>query len=293
VSNIVTFNVVNGSAAALLLSGSVADLASTTQRTFTATIEDGAGNLITTGVDSNLTVTFAKTAGSGTVTGLGSRSASGGVASITVTGGAAGPISLRASITGSNGPVQSIESTFDVVAAAGAADRIVLSAASVNVVTGGQQVLTATIQDNAGNPIVAGADASLNVTFTQTAGSGSVSGLTAKTATNGVAKITVLGGAIGDVVVRASATGSSGLVQSILVTFNVVAVSSASSCYSATINAELASVSCQVLKVDGNDRTMRLTTVMGSPARARVQADVVFHGSTGLPPSVIAWTYLR
>src|SRR5438105_8339499 len=51
----------------------------------TATIEDAQGNTVTSGGDSTLAVTFSKTAGAGTVTGLGSPNAVAGVATDTVT----------------------------------------------------------------------------------------------------------------------------------------------------------------------------------------------------------------
>ena len=61
-------------------------------RTLTATIEDADGATVTTGPDSTLSVSFATTGGPGTVTGLGSATASNGVATTIVTGDLAGPI---------------------------------------------------------------------------------------------------------------------------------------------------------------------------------------------------------
>ena len=55
-SNTLTFNVVHGAASQIVLSGSTADLPSATSRTFTATIQDAAGNTVTTGADSTVSV---------------------------------------------------------------------------------------------------------------------------------------------------------------------------------------------------------------------------------------------
>jgi hypothetical protein len=94
-----TLTVQAGPAAKLALSGSTADLASGSTRTLTATIQDTNGNTVTTGPDSTLSVTFAKTSGTGSVTGLGSSTAVGGVATLTVTGGLAGSVTITASAT--------------------------------------------------------------------------------------------------------------------------------------------------------------------------------------------------
>src|SRR6266481_2649146 len=126
--NPITFNVVAGAANKLLLSGSTADLAAGATRQLTATIQDVNGNTITTGADSILSVTFAKTAGTGTVTGLGSAIASAGVATLTVTGNQPGAITITASATGSAGaltPGSGNPITFNVVT--GTASKIALS----------------------------------------------------------------------------------------------------------------------------------------------------------------------
>jgi hypothetical protein len=91
-----SFTAVHGAAAKISLSGLVTDLASGSARVLTATTQDAAGNTITSGPDSTLTVAFGQTAGAGTVTGLGSSNASAGVASRTVTGGLIGSVTLRA-----------------------------------------------------------------------------------------------------------------------------------------------------------------------------------------------------
>src|SRR6185312_12491282 len=83
--------------------GSTANLTSGTTRQLTATIQDAGGNTITTGPDSTLSVTFAKTTGAGNVSGLSSVNAAAGVANITITGTTAGSVTIGASGTGSGG----------------------------------------------------------------------------------------------------------------------------------------------------------------------------------------------
>src|SRR5205823_5914138 len=225
--NPIAFTVVAGAANKLALSGSTADLTAGTTRVLTATIQDVNGNTVTTGSDSSLSVTFAKTAGSGTVTGLGSATASAGVATLTVTGNAPGSITITASATGSGGALTGGTGnpiTFNVVA--GAASKIALSGSTVNLTAGATRTLTATIQDNVGNTITTGADSTLSVTFDKTTGTGSVSGLASVNAVAGVANITVTGTTAGSVTIAASATGSGGALDQGTgdpITFTVVA----------------------------------------------------------------------
>src|SRR5882724_5557212 len=225
--NPITFNVVAGAANKLLLSGSTADLAAGATRQLTATIQDVNGNTITTGADSTLSVTFAKSAGTGTVTGLGSATASAGVATLTITGSAPGSITITASATGSGGALVAGTGnpiTFNVVI--GAASKLALSGSTANLTAGATRVLTATIQDTAGNTIMTGPDSTLSVTFAKTSGAGSVSGLTSVNATGGVATLTVTGTTAGSVTITASGTGSGGALTAGTgnpITFSVIA----------------------------------------------------------------------
>ncbi len=82
--------------------------------------------------------------------------------------------------------------------------------------------VSATIQDANGNPVTTGADSTRSVTFSQTAGTGSVSGLTSVTAVGGVAQVTVTGVLGGSVTLRASATLTAGPTNSNTLTFTVV-----------------------------------------------------------------------
>src|SRR2546425_767840 len=126
--NPITLTVVAGAAAKLALSGATTDLASGSTRVLTATIQDAASNTVTTGADSTISITFAKTSGTGTVTGLGSSTAVAGVATVTVTGALAGSVTITASGTASTGALAAGTGnpiTFNVVA--GAAAKLALS----------------------------------------------------------------------------------------------------------------------------------------------------------------------
>src|SRR6266446_4312915 len=225
--NPITFTVVAGAANKLALSGSTVDLTAGMTRVLTAKIEDVNGNTVTTGADSTLSVTFAKTAGTGTVTGLGSATASAGVATLTITGNAPGSITITASATGSGGALVAGTGnpiTFNVVI--GAASKLALSGSTANLTAGATRVLTATIQDTAGNTIMTGPDSTLSVTFAKTSGAGSVSGLTSVNATGGVATLTVTGTTAGSVTITASGTGSGGALTAGTgnpITFSVIA----------------------------------------------------------------------
>src|SRR5438477_11674917 len=158
-----TLTITTGAATKLALSGSTGNLASGSTRVLTATIQDGNGNTVTSGPNSTLSVTFAKTAGAGTVTGLGSTNAVSGVATLTVTGNQLGSVTISASATGSGGPLAAGTGnpiTFTVVA--GPASKLLLSGSTSDVTAGTTRQLTATIQDANGNTIT-GAYSSLNV----------------------------------------------------------------------------------------------------------------------------------
>src|SRR6266513_4255677 len=151
--NPITFNVAAGAASKLALSGSTANLTAGTSRTLTATIQDSVGNTITTGADSTLGVTFAKTTGTGSVTGLGSVNASAGVATITVTGATAGSVTIGASggslAAGTGNPI-----TFTVVANT-TVDHFAFATISSPQTAGITFNITITAQD-AGNNTVTG-----------------------------------------------------------------------------------------------------------------------------------------
>src|SRR6202011_2030445 len=93
-----SFTVVPGSADHLTVTSSTANLASGTNRTLTAELRDAAGNLIS--ADNTTAISFTKTAGSGSVNGLGTATASSGIASKTVSGQFSGPLTLTAATAG-------------------------------------------------------------------------------------------------------------------------------------------------------------------------------------------------
>ena len=65
------FTVVHGAATQIVLSGATTNLTSGTSRVLTATIQDAAGNTVTS--DNTTVVAFAKASGAGTVAGVGQR----------------------------------------------------------------------------------------------------------------------------------------------------------------------------------------------------------------------------
>jgi hypothetical protein len=215
------FDVSVGTASQIVLSGAATSLASGSTRTLTATIEDAGGNTVTTGPDSSLGITFAQTAGSGTVTGTGSSTASAGVATKTVTGAVAGTVSLQASAPLS-GPGATTSNTVSFSVTFGPASQIALTGSTAALASGTSRTLTATVQDAAGNTVTSGTDSSVGVAFSQPSGSGSVTGLGSSTASGGVATKTVTGNIAGPVDLRASATLSGpGTTNSNLVSFTV------------------------------------------------------------------------
>jgi hypothetical protein len=153
-SNTLAFNVVHGSASQIALGATAGDLASGTARTFTATVEDAAGNTVTDGVDSTVSVSFAQTAGAGSLSGTGSAPATAGVATKSLTGVLAGSVTVRASATLSvPGATSSNALTFNVVA--GPVSQLVVtpqpSGASGGSAFTTQPAITA--QDVAGNTV--------------------------------------------------------------------------------------------------------------------------------------------
>lgn len=110
-----------------------------------------------------------------------------------------------------------------VTVAAGATEKIVLTASTGDLASGSTRTITATVEDADGNTISNGPDSTAAVTFAQTGGSGSVGGLSTVTATGGVATATVTGKAAGGVTLGASASLADGNVSSNPLTFNVTA----------------------------------------------------------------------
>jgi hypothetical protein len=148
-----TFTVV-GPATRIALSATAGNLAAGTTRVITATIQDANGNTVSSGPDSALTVDFSQSAGTGSVTGLGSFTATNGVATDTVTGAAAGSVSISAAATAAGGSIASVSPlTFTVVV--GAASKLAFTTQPSDG-TDGQPLQTqpvVTVQDAGGNTV--------------------------------------------------------------------------------------------------------------------------------------------
>lgn len=189
-----SFTVAPGAADHLTLTGSTADLVAGSSRTLTAEIEDAFDNM----VDSTAPVAFAKTGGTGAVTGLGSSSASGGTASRQVVGDKWGAVTIRASSNGVTGASIS----FKVVP--GPAKRLVFTMSTGQLKLGTSALLAVEIQDAHGNRVPSPAR---GVTFAQAAGAGRVAGLGKVKSEAGVVWALIDALKIGPVTVKATALG--------------------------------------------------------------------------------------
>jgi hypothetical protein len=192
-----SFAVVPGSPATLAYTSSTASLAAGSNRVLTAQIKDVAGNIVTG--DNSTVVTFATTAGPGSVSGAGTAQAASGVASKTVTGAVAGSVTIAASASGLTDATTTFPVTF------GTADRLVFTSSTADLTTSLPRTLTAEIRDAFSNVVTS--DSSTVVTFGQTSGTGSVTGLGSATAASGIASRSVSGGTAGTVTLGASASG--------------------------------------------------------------------------------------
>ena len=137
--------------------------------TLTATVKDANGNTVTS--DSSTVVTFAKTGGAGTVTGLGTATASSGVATRNVTNMLAGQIDLDAQASGLATGTASYTVTVGAVSPA-ASDSTVVAAPTFVYANGTDSAtITVTLRDAGGNGI-----AGKTVTLAQGSGSSTISG---------------------------------------------------------------------------------------------------------------------
>src|SRR5207247_5262788 len=142
-------------------------------------LRDAAGNLETG--DNATVVAFAKTVGAGSVTGLGTSTASGGVASKAVSGLLAGSITVTAS-------AGSLTDATTFVVVPGARDHLTLTSSTADLAAGTTRTLTAEVRDAAGN--LETGDNGTVVTFAKTSGTGTLTGLAAATVSGGVASQT-------------------------------------------------------------------------------------------------------
>jgi hypothetical protein len=238
-------------AAKLAFTSLTASVASGATKTLTVEVRDASNNLVTS--DNSTVVTFAQTAGSGSVMGLGTATASGGVASKVVTGATAGSVTVTATATG----LSPDSSTFSVTA--GTAAKVVFTSSTTSVASGATKTLTAQVRDASNNLV--SSDNSTVVTFAQTAGSGSVTGLGTATASGGVASKTVTGATAGPVTITASAFGLTSDTSSFSVT-----VGPATKVVFASSTASVASGATKTLTVEVRDANDNLVTTDNSTA---------------------------
>src|SRR5439155_605551 len=155
-----------------------------TTRTLTATIQDSAGNTTTTGADSTLSVSFAKTTGTGSVTGVGSVNAVAGVANITITGATAGSVTIGASggslAAGTGNPI-----TFTVVANT-TVDHFAFATISSPQMAGAAFNITITAQDAGNNTVTGYSGNGFKVKLTSTGTFSAITAITTAAFTNGV-----------------------------------------------------------------------------------------------------------
>src|SRR5207302_169544 len=117
-----------------------AGVASGSTKTLTAAVEDANSNVVTS--DNSTVVTFAQTAGAGSVTGLGTATASSGVASLTVIGQTAGSVTVTASKTG----LTSDTSTFSVTTGSASTATSTVAASPGSITADGASTSTITVQ---------------------------------------------------------------------------------------------------------------------------------------------------
>ena len=130
----------------------------------TATIQDAAGNTVTS--DNTTVVAFAKASGAGTVSGTGNDTAVAGVATKTITGALVGSVTMEATAAGlTTGTL----GAFTVVHGA-AADIVAHRLDRPISTSGATRVLTATIKDAAGNTVTS--DNTTVVAFAKASGAG-------------------------------------------------------------------------------------------------------------------------
>ena len=149
-----TFNISAGTATQISMTGSTGDLASGTTRTFTATIEDAAGNPITSGPDSTDALSFSQTSTPpGSVNFATPSSTSNGVATDVVTGNRAGSVTIKASGTVNGSATNSNTQSFTVTV--GSAAQLAFTPSPSNS-TGGTAFGTqpkVTVEDAGGNTV--------------------------------------------------------------------------------------------------------------------------------------------
>jgi hypothetical protein len=159
--------VLTGTADHITITSSTANLGAGSPRVITAEIRDANGNIVTS--DNSTSVTFAQTAGNGSVSGTDVALASAGLATRTVTGVAAGPVTITASANG----LTSGTSTFNVIS--GAASKLVYTIVPATGTAGTAFSVTVQSQDANGNPASSTSDTT--ITLNLASGGGILSGI--------------------------------------------------------------------------------------------------------------------
>src|SRR5207248_1319231 len=163
-------------------------------KTLAAKVEDTNSSVIAS--DNSPVVGFPPTAGAGSVTGLGTATATSGVASMSATGQTAGSVT----VTASKSALTSDTSTFSVTP--GTAAKLVVTSDTSSVASGSTKTLTAKVEDANNN--VETSDNATVVVFSQIGGSGTVNGLGTATAASGIASRTVTAHVAGLVTIQAA-----------------------------------------------------------------------------------------
>lgn len=179
----------------------------------TVQAKDSGGNNLTSG---GATVTITKQSGTGTigsVTDNGNGTYTATVTAPTATGSGVFVATLGGNPVMSGGASQT-QATITYVP--GAADHLTITSSAADLNSGSTRSITAEVRDAYENKLTS--DNSTSVTFTQTAGSGSVTGTGVATVSSGTASKTVTGAKIGSVTIQAQASG----LTSGSTTFNII-----------------------------------------------------------------------
>src|SRR5205814_2340409 len=248
-----TFSVTVGPADHLTFTSSSTSVASSSTKTLTVEVRDANGNLETG--DNTTVVGLAKTDGAGAAGGLGNATASGGVASVTVTGQTVGAVTVTASKTG----LTSDTSSFSVTV--GPADHLTYTSNTSSVASGSTKTLTAEVRDANGN--LETGDSSTVVGFAKTAGAGSATGLGNATASGGVASLTLTGHTVGSLTVTASKAGLTSDTSSFYVATAPSNQRTSTTYPSSVAPSSTKTLAAEIRDANGNLETGDNTTVVG------------------------------
>jgi Bacterial Ig-like domain/Lamin Tail Domain len=191
---------VNGPPDHLTFTSAPAELVSGAAAELRVELRDVNENAVTS--DSSTEIAFSLVSGSGTVEGLDVATAAGGAAALTVTGKAAGTVTIAAE------GADLVRATTSFVVVPSAADHLRFTSVTTDLASGSRRLLTVEIRDANENVITS--DNSTSVTLTATAGPGTVTGLRAATAVAGKVSIGVAGRAAGSVTIDADASPLAG-----------------------------------------------------------------------------------